>query len=413
MLKQITILLVFGVVKVLTAQNNINTPYSLFGLGVENNTATGGLTGLGNSGVAQKTFDEINIFNPSNLANIQQQSFLQDFGISGLYSQLKNYNTNQTTYKGNISHIVFAFPLAKGWGMSLGLLPYTTTGYKIDVENYIEGTTQTYTTRMVGTGGLNKFYVSSGVKVTDKLSLGLDFTALFGNVNQDSELYSSYLIDIQDKNHYSGIRLKAGFQYDVFRSKKNETTLGGVVELPTSLSGKQIRTSYKTSNAGTITYMENAVENELDDFEMPLTFGLGLSSSFKNFTTNLDYKKLFWQNTNQQENDGRYTNQSIYAFGLEYKQYNNKADFFRQVKYRFGLNYNSGFLQISNQQINSCFGSLGVGIPINKEGRNRLNISYSYGKEGTTNSRLVQENFHKISINLSFNGNWFKKRKIL
>ena len=189
--------------------------------------------------------------------------------------------------------------------------------------------------------------------------------------------------------------------------------MGGVLELPTSLSGSQTRTSTKTSTSGSITYIENEVENELGDFEMPLTLGLGLSSSFKNFTTNLDYKKLFWENTDQQQNDGRYTDQSIYAFGLEYKQYNKKADFFKQVNYRFGLNYNTGFLEISNQQINSYFGSVGVGIPINKEGRNRLNISYSYGKEGTTSSKLVQENFHKLSLNLSFNGSWFKKRKIL
>ena len=413
MLKRITILLILGTIKVGTAQNNINTPYSLFGLGVENNAATGGLTGLGNSGIAQKTYDEINIYNPANLANIQQESFLQDFGFSMLNSKLKNYNTTQNTTKGNVSHITFAFPLSRGWGMSFGLLPYTTTGYKIDLENYIEGSTNTYVTRLVGTGGLNKFYVSSGIKVTNRLSLGLDFTALFGSINQNSELYVNYLVDVQDENHYSGVKLKTGFQYTLLSNQKNETTLGGTLDLPASLSGTQTRTSYKTSSAGAITYLENAVENELDDFELPLSYGIGLSSSFKNFTTNFDYKKLFWQNTNQQDNSSRYTNQSIYAFGLEYKQYNKDANFFRQVKYRFGMNYNTGFLNISNQQIDHYFASLGLGIPINKEGRNHLNISYSYGKEGNTSGRLVQENYHKIKINLSFNGNWFQKRKIL
>lgn len=413
MLKQIIILLTLGVVFVSNAQNNINNPYSLFGLGIENNTASGGLTGLGNSGIAQKTYGEINLFNPSNLANIPQQSFLQDFGLNGLYSTLKNYNSTQNTIKGNVSHIAFAFPLVKGWGMSLGLLPFTTTGYKIDTENNIEGSNESYLTRMVGTGGLNKFYVSSGVKLTSRFSIGIDLTALFGNLNQNSEFYSTYLINFEDINHYSGVRLKTGFQYDFIKNKKNITTLGGVLELPTSLSGNQTRTSYKTSTSGNITYLENSVEGELDNFEMPLTIGLGLSSSFKNITTNVDYQKKFWENTNQQENDTRYMNQSIYAFGFEYKQFNKKANFFKQMKYRFGLNYNTGFLKISNQQINSYYGSLGLGMPINKEGRNRLNISYSYGKEGTTNSRLVQDTFHKLSLNLSFNGSWFKKRKIL
>lgn len=413
MLKQITLLFILGITSVLTAQNNINNPYSLFGLGVENNIATGGLTGLGNSGIAQKTYDEINIYNPSNLANIEKNSFLQDLGMSGLYSKIKNYNSTQTTTKGNVSHIVVAFPLKKGWGMSLGLLPYTTTGYKINIKNYIEGSSETYTTKMIGSGGLSKFYISSGLKVTDRLSLGLDFTVLFGSINQDSELFSDNLVTIEDKNNYSGIKLKTGFQYALYKSKKNETTLGGIIELPTSLGGKQTRTSYKTYSSGSTTYIENGVENELDNFEIPLSFGLGISSSFKNFTTNLDYKKLLWKNTNQHENNGRYTNQSVYAFGLEYKQYNNKSNYFKKVKYRFGLNYDTGFLKISNQQINTYFTSLGIGFPLNKQGRNRINISYSYGKEGTVRNRLVKQNFHKININLSFNGNWFIKRKIL
>jgi hypothetical protein len=38
-----------------------------------------------------------------------------------------------------------------------------------------------------------------------------------------------------------------------------------------------------------------------------------------------------------------------------------------------------------------------------------MNINYSYGKEGTINNELVQDNFHKLSLNLSLFGNWFKK----
>ena len=139
------ILLIVLVISVNTlfSQNNTNTPYSLFGLGVENKTATGGLTGLGNTGIAQSNPFQINLFNPASLSGMFLESFLYEFGLNGTYSTLKNKNITETTSNGNISHIAIAFPIKKGWGMSLGLLPYTKTGYNIDVENAIEGTTDT------------------------------------------------------------------------------------------------------------------------------------------------------------------------------------------------------------------------------------------------------------------------------
>ena len=81
-------------VNILCSQNNANTPYSIFGLGVENKTATGGLTGLGNTGIAQSSPFEINIFNPASLAGIYQKSFLYEFGLNGSYSTLKT-NTDE------------------------------------------------------------------------------------------------------------------------------------------------------------------------------------------------------------------------------------------------------------------------------------------------------------------------------
>lgn len=413
MLKKISIFFFLGAIQILSAQNNINSPYSLFGLGIENQIATGGLVGMGNSGVAQRTYNEINLFNPANLGNIMPESFLQDFGLNGLYSVLKNNDTNQSTTKGNVSHLAFAFPVARGWGVSLGILPYTTTGYEIDVEGNVEGYPATYTTSYVGSGGLNKFFVSSGYKINKRLSVGVDFAVLFGTLIQETQIISSYIVDIYDQNHYNGLKLTTGVQYDVFQNDKNRTTLGATIELPTVLSGDQNRSSYKTTSLGGQIEIEENTATTLDDFELPLSIGVGVSSAFRKFTTNLDYKRVFWNNTDQKLNDGRYTDQSIYAFGLEYVQENKNASFFRLLKYRFGVNYNTGMLNVSNEQIESRFVSVGLGFPISRTGKDSFNFSYSYGTEGTVNHNLIQENYHKISINLSFNGSWFKKAKIL
>ena len=413
MKNKLLIVILVATTSVCFGQNNTSTPYSLFGLGVENKTATGGLTGLGNTGIAQSNPFEINIYNPASLGNILQNSFLYEFGLNGTYSTLKTNYKSESSTNGNISHIAIAFPINKGWGLSVGLLPYTKTGYKIDLVNDVEGSTESYITRITGEGGLNKFYISTGFKVFENLSLGADVSFLFGSINQESQIFTDSFVSIIDENHYGGVKLKTGFQYKLPTFKGVETTIGGTLELPASLTGSQTRNSYKTSDSGTSIAIENDVENDLENFELPFSYGLGITSVLnKKFTTSLDYRKLLWNDTKQEQNTESYADQSIYAFGLQYKASKNKIGYWSNVAYRLGLNYNTGFLKISNQQIDSYFVSLGVGLPMKKYSNDKFNISYSYGKEGTLENKLIQENFHKITLNLNFVGKWFNQKKI-
>jgi hypothetical protein len=413
MKNKILLIVLVASANVLISQNNANTPNSLFALGVENKTATGGLTGLGNTGIAQSNPFEINIFNPASLGNILQKSFLYEFGLNGTYSTLKTNNITESSSNGNISQVAIAFPIQKDWGMSIGLLPYTKTGYNIDIISPIEGSTDSYITRITGEGGLNKFYLSTGFKALKNLSLGVDISFLFGSIEQEKQIYKESFVYISYQNNYGGVKLKTGFQYKLPTIKGLETTIGGTLELPTSLGGTQTRSSYKTFASGSTIAIEDEVENDLENFELPSSYGLGITSVInKKFTTSLDYRKLLWSDTSQEQNNESYADQSIYAFGLEYMSTKNKFNYSSNIKYRLGLNYNSGFLKISNQQIDSYFVSFGIGLPMKKYSNDYFNVSYSYGKEGTLENNLIQEDFHKLTLNLNFVGKWFNKKKI-
>jgi len=413
MKNKILLVLLVGCINSLFAQSNTNTPYSLFGLGVENKTATGGLTGLGNTGIAQANPFEINLFNPASLGNILQESFLYEIGVNGSFSTLKTSYDSETNNNANFSHIALAFPIKKNWGFGIGILPYTKTGYNSDIESPIEGSADTYYTRISGEGGLNKLYVSTGIQVIKNLSLGLDIAFLFGSIDQESLVYTGSLVTITDQNHYGGVKFKTGLQYKLPTFKGVASTFGATVELPTSLSGTQTRSSYKTTSGGSSVTIQEEEENDLDNFDLPFSYGVGITAALnKQFKTSLDYRKLLWSDTNQPENSQSYADQSIYAFGVEYGATKKKYSYWSNIKYRLGFNYNTGFLKISSQQIDSYFVSFGVGLPIKKYSNDKFNISYSYGKEGTINNQLIQENFHKITLNLSFVGKWFDQRKI-
>ncbi|WP_131453992.1 OmpP1/FadL family transporter [Neotamlana sedimentorum] len=391
------------------AQNDTSTPYSIFGLGVENKTATGGLTGLGNTGIAQNKSAEINLFNPASLSGIEPKTFLYEFGVNGMYSTIETDNLSENTTDFNISHVVMAFPINKNIGLSFGLLPYTKVGYDIDIERYIEGSNQTYTSRVTGSGGLTKLYLAGGIDITKKLSFGADFTYIFGSIKQESSLFYESLVNIVDENRYQGFKLKTGLQYNIINRENLNINLGGIVELPTNLSGDQTRSSNTTLSSGTYIVIDDEESYSLDDFELPLTYGFGITSTLnKNLTTSFDFTKLKWNDTDQSINKETYTDQSIYAFGAEYNPSPRKS-YWSNVDYRFGFNYNTGFLNISDNTIDSYFVSAGLGLPLSD--LSKLNIAYSYGTEGTVNNGLVKENYHKLTLNLSFIGSWFNKAK--
>ena len=62
------------------------------------------------------------------------------------------------------------------------------------------------------------------------------------------------------------------------------------------------------------------------------------------------------------------------------------------------------------ESINDTALTLGLGLPVGGALSN-INLGMEYGKRGTTNAGLIQENYLNISIGLSFNDKWFVKRK--
>jgi hypothetical protein len=54
--------------------------------------------------------------------------------------------------------------------------------------------------------------------------------------------------------------------------------------------------------------------------------------------------------------------------------------------------------------------TLGFGLPVGN-GFSSATIGLEYGKKGTKNNNLLEENYFNVSIGLSFSDKWFVKRK--
>lgn len=370
---------------------------------------------MGNTGIASKNLFSINKTNPASITSIASSAFLYELGLSSTYSNKKTINSTQTNADINVAHVAMAFEVKNYWKMNFGLVPYSKVSYEIDVTKPVEGSTQYLNTNISGSGGINEVFWGNGVKLGKNLSVGVELSALFGNISETQLIYiGSSTTTITNSKNYFGLGLTSGLQYTINNIFGTETTFGATLNLPTSLSGTEDETGTKSFTGSDEYTILDETDIDIDNFELPTKVGFGISSIInKSLTVNVDYKRNYWSDSYISNNTYKYQDQDIYGVGVEYQPSKNISSFWNKLKYRAGANYNSGYLVLSKQKIDNYALSLGVGIPLSKSlYSSMLNINYSYGKEGTINNQLIQDNYHKLSINFSLLGNWFQKAKI-
>ena len=408
--------LLFFSIKIIAQSNSLSSsPYSLYGLGQTNEISTGKINGLGKSGIAMTSSTFINNSNPASFAGIPSNSFFYDFGFKAETNTLTENGRKNSNLVANFSNIAIAFPLSEKSGFGVTLIPFTSVGYTLsNIESNIEGSTNSFYTDVDGEGGINNLKLNYGYALSNKLRLGLTGSVLFGQITQTQTSYiplvannmvSTNIISLYDENYYSGFRLGSGLQYDISKNM----SFGAIVNLPVTLNADNDRTATSSTES-----LETSVSNRnIDDFKLPLEIGFGFESKFnETFSFNLDYKKNFWDNTNQSDQLGTYVNQDFFGLGLQYAAKKSIPKFFDRLEYRAGFNYDNGYLEVNDQRIQNQSINLGIGIPLNSYSNSMINIGYSYGSKGQITNGLIKENYHLLSINLSLEGIWFQKRKI-
>ena len=92
-----------------------------------------------------------------------------------------------------------------------------------------------------------------------------------------------------------------------------------------------------------------------------------------------------------------------------YPRTRTSENWYEKLFYRFGANYKNSYVEIDNVQINSFGFNVGLGIPIN--GINMLNLALEYGKEGTTEHGLIENNYWGLYMNFSLYELWAVKSR--
>jgi hypothetical protein len=115
-------------------QENTQSPYSMFGIGLLNSKGFDMNNAMGGTGIGLRKGNKINLLNPASFTSQDTMSFIFDVGVAGTFSNYKSSSAEQNFFAGNIDHIALGFPVTKWWKSAIALAPYSSMGYDFTVK---------------------------------------------------------------------------------------------------------------------------------------------------------------------------------------------------------------------------------------------------------------------------------------
>ena len=185
----ILVCLLAGFGLVANAQADVDSPYSLFGIGQVNGRSMNvRLKGMGDVANAMFGGGVINAENPASYAKIDSLAFLFD---AGFYFKSSTFSTATLSEKANnasFDYVSMAFGVTPWWKMALGVQPFSTSGYNMLVDDIEPGIGKT-TTRFKGSGGLNQAFWGNAFKIGKNFAVGANAYYVFGNSKAETSLF--------------------------------------------------------------------------------------------------------------------------------------------------------------------------------------------------------------------------------
>ena len=389
----------------LSAQNMTSSPYSRYAYGDLNENVPTGYRAMGGVGFGMRNNRAINSAQPASYTSCDSLTFMFDVAASASWSRYNDAGGMKNKANGNLEYVTMQFPLWKQWiAMSVGLQPFSSVGYNIQMSDSIPGTAH-YTKAYYGDGNISQVYGGLSFNICNWLALGANVYYMWGdlahtrtltftesNVNPTAEL---------ENLSVSNVRFRAGAQ--LFHTWGNHTiNLGAIFENKMRLHSELMVLDTQTSDS---------ISVYTGGWQLPMVWGVGASYNWANrLTVAFDFERQHMAEALYNGAPGSMSglrNTNRYAFGVEYRHNPMGRNYAERMMWRAGINVRDEYLvTIGARRISA---SIGIGFPLWTIGT-VINTTIEYTHRGS--SAGLEENSLRFTIGASIAESWFFKRKL-
>jgi hypothetical protein len=418
-MKQSILLALLTIVSVrMMAQNN-DVPYSQLGLGDLDDGYYNRTSGLANTGIAYRSNRFLINNNPASFSGLTDQYFTMEIALRGQYLNYAGTQVNVgSTESADLTFrkLVLGIKLTRHWGSSIGLLPYSTQNYEFNAPYYINGTTvQVANNYYQGHGSVNRAYWANSYEFFHHLSIGVDASYIFGQLNQNNIIQSSStgatLVSTTNNVNLQNLYFTYGMQLYGAIGKNWNYSIGGTYSAKAALLAASTKLVLNNDSVA----LQN-IQNQEGYMYLPEAWGAGISLGYKQkYTLVADYR---YQNWNGVAGVNTYPGQG-YAIvssergsvGFEISNKKAFANYRVELSYiQAGAYYENSYLQINGQQIKDYGLTAGFGVNSIKSPLS-YNLIFQYGIRGTTQNDLIRENYADLTFVINFGQIWYTKGK--
>ena len=383
--------------------------YTRYGVGDLYYSYSARTLSMGHSGSAMINSDYVEILNPASWAYLSRVRFEFSFA----YDEMRLSNSNETKYYGDglFKGVTFGFPISEVHriGLAFGVVPYSRINYEV-TENIIDTISGNYNTTYLGKGGLSKIFIGSTYELPGEFLIGATLEYYFGNIKYTSKLdfdNTGYFPSEYELNYSpKGFGTTIGLITPDMSGLLNSSSISNLrLGLSTNIIGKLNTDTSFVSRSSSIV---DSISSGKTKMSVPMRLNAGLHITFIDvYNLALDYFYQPWTDFKLSKlNQSNLSDVHRISLGFEYRPKRVPGiGFWEQIMFRAGLSYEMSQYNFNGNELKqySVFG--GFALPLSPE--NTLDLGFEYSVRGTKEENLLEENFLRINLGISFGDIWF------
>jgi hypothetical protein len=393
------------------------SPFSSFGIGEYYGNSLVYNRGMAGVGVSNPQTLHLNYQNPALLVFNQLTTFEAGFLVEKRTA--RNADTKESNAAGNLNYLTIGFPVKyRKWSTSLGLMPYTNVNYKLTYTQNIVNSAAVVNVNEEGSGGLNQFSWANGVAITRGISVGAKVNYVFSSINRsfDNQLPPSaetnlIIPSIHTRQNFSDFTFTGGLSMrkDSISRKNLRLNFGLVYDFKANVKTKYYEAVELRSTGRTL---DTLINNEIRKTTIPQTLTAGLSFGRPDYwTVGTDFTWLDY--TKYRNIDGSTENAITgwkLALGGEVTPNPlSLSSYLKRMTYRTGISLEHYPYLVNGNTLKDFGINFGLSTPVSRY--SSLDFAVKLGKRGDLKTNTVVENYFKIYFGVTFNDQWFIKRR--
>jgi len=396
----IIIILILNSTQILPQESNVS-PYSWFGIGDIQYGESGRTSGMASAAIGLSGATFLNTSNPASLAALDSCNFIFDITGSGRGSSFSFGNDKQRSFSANFTRITAGLHVTPRWSAGISLQPYSTVSYKVEDEDYIEGSEVTTPTLYAGSGGITRISFLNSIRLTENFSLGADVMLLLGNIDRDvsqsgvtigqnsTTVAFSFVAGMLYKQKLSGdLSLSAGMTYGHFTKLDFDNSI-------------QVQ-----DESGDILLNDDVTSSSMD---IPHSIAAGIALQGKRMTLAVDYRYQHWSQTRDQISGVNFADTHKLSGGIAFiPALTNPRSYMDIIEYQAGLSLSNSYLTINEVNPVCIEATVGAGMPLRNG--SQINLGFAWGRNGTHKEGLIREDYLRLTLCFSITERMFIRR---